>query len=252
MSRLWTCGCPIGSCCASTPRRPRKRGRRKSRAVRGRAHERRPCILDERQRGAGLANAAAAARQPGRCPRCRDHQNLLLHRPGRGTAADRRYRPPAGPRYARRRHYRFRRRRALDPQRGARRRGDGRRNHRTGCRQPLRRLRRVADSEDRDRSRSARGRRCRHEPRAGARLRDARRGRPAGDPFDPGRFFDRRQPRHPRPARHGRRTARRQHAYRDRGKSQRPQSRRGDRPLAPRSRGAGREPVCGRPRLSGQ
>src|SRR5437763_639022 len=61
MFRQWTCGSPIGWCCGSTARRLRKRDRRKNRARRGRTHERRPGIFDERQCGAGIANAAAAA-----------------------------------------------------------------------------------------------------------------------------------------------------------------------------------------------
>ena len=116
-------------------------------------------------------------------------------------------------------------------------------------RQPVGRLSRLAHRQDRDRRRPARDRRRRHAPGARARLCDARRAGSPGHPLDPGRLLDRRQPRHPRSARHGRRAARRQHAHRDRRDRQRAQPHRGARTRASRSRGAGRQPLRRGPRL---
>ena len=69
-------------------------------------------------------------------------------------------------------------------------------------RQPVRRLRRLAHLQGRDQSERPRDHRHRHaaRARAGHQMQGAARSR--GDPFDPGRLLDRRQPRHPRSARH--------------------------------------------------
>ena len=121
--------------------------------------------------------------------------------------------------------------RRFDRQCGSRRRADGRRDDRAGRRQSVGRLFRLAHHQGRDRHRRARDRRRRAAAGARSRLSAARARRPPDHPFGPGRLLDRRQPRHPRPARHVRRAARRQHERGDRARRRRAQSQRGDRPL---------------------
>ena len=148
-----------------------------------------------------------------------------------------------------RRHRRYRGGEPFDPHRRPCRRADGRRADRRGGGQYLRRLRRLAPRQGRDRRERPRDQRQRHAPRARARLpaQGAARTAPSSIPCPVGFSIDgSRGIRDPR-GMFGQQ-ARRQHERRHRVRRRPAQPRELHRALPSRDRGAGREPLCRGPR----